>query len=229
MIVEIKDAETYNFIIDDQHAIFNQGTLESSDFIITSELKTLSKLLLGHLDPLEAYFSELFQIGGDLMKVIQFVEILELVFDLLGLLERQEQTVIDVSSMKNLINIYLDKSSDIKPAHVPLFLEIFTIFVNNNPETKEMIMGEELTIQMRITDLANYTISLLNDKMEWSTDPVTNPSLILEMSLQTSVDILLNGDPMSAFIEGKIVIEGDIAKALVLQSLIDVFLEFIDL
>ncbi|MFX1480026.1 MAG: SCP2 sterol-binding domain-containing protein [Promethearchaeota archaeon] len=229
MIVEIQGVETYNFILHDQRAIFNQGAIESSDFIITSDLKTLSKLFLGSLDPLEAYFSELIQIEGDLMKVIQFVEILELVFNLLGLLEQEEESIIDVSSMKNLITIYKNKSTDIKPSHVPLFLEILTTFVNNNPETKEIITDEDLVIQLKITDIGDYIISLLNNKMEWSTKKVANPNLILEMTLQNSVDLLLNGNPMSAFLEGRIIVEGDIAKALVFQSLIDVFLEFIDL
>jgi putative sterol carrier protein len=65
--------------------------------------------------------------------------------------------------------------------------------------------------------------------MEWAKGLVPNPDLTLEMSLQTSVETLIAGNAMSAYMEGKIIIEGNIAKALIFQNLIDIFLEFINI
>ena len=65
--------------------------------------------------------------------------------------------------------------------------------------------------------------------IEWYKGEETNSNLILEMDLETSADLLINGNPVSAYMKGKIFIEGDIAKALVLQDLIDIFLDFINL
>ena len=228
MLVEIKDAEPYYLIIKDKNAKFSKGILKTPDFVIISDLKTISKLLLGYLDPLEAYFSELFTIKGDLSKVVLFVEILELAFKLLDIREDHEDKIlIDASSMKRLIEVYL-KGSPVEPSQVPLFLEILTAFVNNNPEAKEIISEEDLIIQMRITDLDNYVIRIVDKKMEWSKETVPNHNLVLEMSLKTSAEVLLNGDPVSAYMAGKIIIQGDITKALILQSIIDVFLDFIN-
>lgn len=230
MMVKIKDAEPYHLIIEDKNAEFNEGTLKSPDFIIKSNLKTISKLFLVQVDPLEAYFSEDFKIEGELLKVIKFVEILELAFQLLEVNDNQDKKgVIDANSMKDLINVYLKGPSNVEPSQVPLFLDVLTVFVNNNPEAKETISEEDLSIQMKITDLDNYIIRIVDNRMEWYKGEETNPNLILEMDLETSADLLINGNPVSAYMEGKIKIEGDIAKALVLQDLIDIFLGFINL
>ncbi len=230
MMVKIKDAEPYHLIIEDKNAEFNEGTLKSPDFIIKSNLKTISKLFLVQVDPLEAYFSEVFKIEGELLKVIKFVEILELAFQLLEVNDNQDKKgVIDANSMKDLINVYLKGPSNVEPSQVPLFLDVLTVFVNNNPEAKETISEEDLSIQMKITDLDNYIIRIVDNRMEWYKGEETNPNLILEMDLETSADLLINGNPVSAYMEGKIKIEGDIAKALVLQDLIDIFLGFINL
>ena len=230
MMVKIKDAEPYHLIIEDKNAEFNEGTLKSPDFIIKSNLKTISKLFLVQVDPLEAYFSEVFKIEGELLKVIKFVEILELAFQLLEVNDNQDKKgVIDANSMKDLINVYLKGPSNVEPSQVPLFLDVLTVFVNNNPEAKETISEEDLSIQMKITDLDNYIIRIVENRMEWYKGEETNPNLILEMDLETSADLLINGNPVSAYMEGKIKIEGDIAKALVFQDLIDIFLDFINL
>ena len=230
MIVKIKDVEPYHLIIEDKIAEFNKGTLKSPDIIIKSNLKTFSNLFIGQVDPLEAYFSEIFKIEGELPKVIIFVEILELAFELLEVNDNQDKKrVIDANSMKDLINVYLKGPSNVEPSQVPLFLDVLTVFVNNNPEAKETISEEDLSIQMKITDLDNYIIRIVDNRMEWYKGEETNPNLILEMDLETSADLLINGNPVSAYMEGKIKIEGDIAKALVLQDLIDIFLGFINL
>ena len=230
MIVKIKDVEPYHLIIEDKIAEFNKGTLKSPDMIINSNLKTFSNLFIGQVDPLEAYFSEIFKIEGELPKVIIFVEILELAFELLEVNDNQDKKrVIDANSMKDLINVYLKGPFNVEPSQVPLFLEVLTVFVNNNPEAKETISEEDLSIQMKITNLDNYIIRIVDNRMEWYKGEETNPNLILEMDLETSADLLINGNPVSAYMEGKIIIEGDIAKALVLQDLIDIFLEFINL
>ena len=230
MIVKIKDVEPYHLIIEDKIAEFNKGSLKSPDIIIKSNLKTFSNLFIGQIDPLEAYFSESFKIEGELPKVIIFVEILELAFELLEVNDNQDKKrVIDANSMKDLINVYLKGPSKVEPSQVPLFLEVLTVFVNNNPEAKETISEEDLNIQMKITDLDNYIIRIVDNRMEWYKGEETNPNLILEMDLETSADLLINGNPVSAYMKGKIFIEGDIAKALVLQDLIDIFLDFINL
>jgi putative sterol carrier protein len=230
IILKIEDAETYNLIIEGQNAIFNAGSLKIPDFIISLNLKTIFNLFLGQLDPLEAYFSESFKIEGDLLKVITFVDILELAFKLLEVSDNQDtERVIDANSMKDLISVYLNGPSKVKPSQVPLFLKVLTIFVNNNPEAQETISGEDLSIQMKLTDLDNYVIRITDDKMSWYKGEATNPNFVLEMNLKTSADLLINGNPVSAFMSGKINIEGDIAKALILQDLIDIFLDFINL
>ncbi|MFX1572198.1 MAG: SCP2 sterol-binding domain-containing protein [Promethearchaeota archaeon] len=229
MQVKIKDTKPYYIVIENKNANFNEGTLKNPDFVIISDLNTISKLLLGHLDPLEAYFSEILSINGDLFKVVLFMEVLELAFKILEIGEDTEDTnLVNTSSMKRLIEVYLH-GSPVEASQVPLFLEILTIFVNSNPEARDIISGEDLTIQIKITDLENYLIRINENRMQWSKETVPNPNLILEMSLETSVEVLLNGDPVSAYMAGKIIIEGYIVKALVLQSLIDLFLEFINL
>ena len=151
-------------------------------------------------------------------------------FQLLEVNDNQDKKgVIDANSMKDLINVYLKGPSNVEPSQVPLFLDVLTVFVNNNPEAKETISEEDLSIQMKITDLDNYIIRIVDNRMEWYKGEETNPNLILEMDLETSADLLINGNPVSAYMEGKIKIEGDIAKALVLQDLIDIFLGFINL
>ncbi len=65
--------------------------------------------------------------------------------------------------------------------------------------------------------------------MSWYKGEATNPNLVLEMNLKTSAELLINGNPVSAYMKGEIFIEGDIAKALILQDLIDIFLDFINL
>ena len=230
MIVKIKDAEPYHLIIEDKKAEFNKGTLKSPEFIIKSNLKTFSNLFFGQVDPLEAYFSEIFKIEGELLKIIIFVELLELAFELIEVNDNQDKKrVIDANSMKDLMNVYLKGPSNVKPSQVPLFLEVLTVFVNNNPEAQETISEEDLSIQMKITDLDNYTIRIADNRMEWHKGEVTNPNLVLEMNLKTSAHLLINGNPVSAYMKGDILIEGDIAKALVLQDLIDIFLDFINL
>ena len=230
MIVKIKDAEPYHLIIEDKKAEFNKGTLKSPEFIIKSNLKTFSNLFLGQVDPLEAYFSEIFKIEGELLKIIIFVELLELAFELIEVNDNQDKKrVIDANSMKDLMNVYLKGPSNVNPSQVPLFLEVLTVFVNNNPEAQETISEEDLSIQMKITDLDNYVIRIADNRMEWNKGEVTNPNLVLEMNLKTSADLLINGNPVSAYMKGDILIEGDIAKALVLQDLIAIFLDFINL
>ncbi|MFW9940235.1 MAG: SCP2 sterol-binding domain-containing protein [Candidatus Thorarchaeota archaeon] len=230
IILKIEDAETYNLIIEDQNAIFTKGSLKTPDFIIRLNLKTIFNLFLGQLDPLEAYFSESFKIEGDLLKVIIFVDILELAFKLLEVTDNQDtKRVIDANSMKDLINVYLNGPSKVKPSQVPLFLEVLTVFVNNNPEAQNTISEEDLSIQLKLIDLDNYVISITDNKMSWYKGDATNPNFVLEMNLESSADLLINGNPVSAFMNGKIKIEGDIAKALILQDLIDIFLDFINL
>ncbi|MFX1344722.1 MAG: SCP2 sterol-binding domain-containing protein [Promethearchaeota archaeon] len=230
IILKIEDAETYNLIIEDQNAIFTKGSLKTPDFIIRLNLKTIFNLFLGQIDPLEAYFSESFKIEGDLLKVIIFVDILELAFKLLEVTDNQDtKRVIDANSMKDLINVYLKGPSKVKPSQVPLFLEVLTVFVNNNPEAQNTISEEDLSIQLKLIDLDNYVISISDNKMSWYKGEATNPNFVLEMNLESSADLLINGNPVSAFMNGKIKVEGDIAKALILQDLIDIFLDFINL
>jgi len=131
--------------------------------------------------------------------------------------------------MKSLIDVYSKGASLVEPSHVPLFLEVFTSFVNSNPEAKEIVSEEDLIIQIKISDLDSYVIRIRENTMEWAKETISNPNLSLEMSLQTSVEVLLTGNAISAFMAGKIIVEGDIAKALVFQDLIDIFLGFINL
>ncbi|MFX0080350.1 MAG: SCP2 sterol-binding domain-containing protein [Candidatus Hodarchaeota archaeon] len=230
MMVKIENGNPYNLTIEDKNAEFNEGALKSPDFIIKSNLKTISKLILGEVDPLEAYFSEIFKIEGDMIKVIKFVEILDLAFQLVeGNDNETKRGVIDANSLKDLLNVYLEGISNLKASHVPLFLEILTTFVNNNPEAKEVISEEDLNIQMKITDLDNYIIRITNNRMEWSKGEIANSDLILETDLETSAALLIEGNPVSAYMAGKIRIEGNIAKALIFQDLIEVFLDFINL
>jgi putative sterol carrier protein len=230
MQIKIEDLESYFLTILEDRIEFTKEPLESQDFVISSDLRTISKLLLGQLDPLEAYFSELLTIKGDLFKVIQFVEILELTFAKLEIINNSEKKLLfDTGSMKSLIDVYLKGASIVEPYHVPLFLEILTFFVNSNPEAKEIILDENLIIQLIISDYASYILHIKNCIMEWAKGLVPNPDLTLEMSLQTSVETLIAGNAMSAYMEGKIIIEGNIAKALIFQNLIDIFLEFINI
>lgn len=229
IILKIEDAEIYNLNIEDQKAIFNRGTLKTPDFIISLNSKTIFNLFLGKIDPLEAYFSESFKIQGDLLKVITFVNILELAFNLLEVSENQDtERLIDANSMKDLINVYLKGPTKVKPSQVPLFLEVLTVFVNNNPEAQNTISEEDLSIQLKLIDLDNYVVRITDNRMSWYKGEAPNANFVLEMNLETSADLLINGNPVSAFMNGKINIQGDIAKALILQDLIDIFLDFIN-
>lgn len=227
--IKIGDTDPYFLTIMESNANFTLEPLKSQDFVIASDLGTISKLLLGKLDPIEAYFSELLTIKGDLFKVILFVEVLELAFEKLEIIDNRERRVLfDTGSIKSLIEVYSKGPSIVEPFHVPLFLDILSSFVNNNPETKEVILDENLIIQLIISNLDSYRIHINKNKMEWFKGVTSNPDLTLEMSLQTSVETLITGNAVSAYMEGKIFIEGEIAQALIFQNLIDIFLEFID-
>ena len=232
MILNLKEVNLFFLTINDSYAEFGIGSIEFYDFSITFSVEVLFKLLIGELDPIEAFFSELFIIRGDFYYLLEFFQVIEEI-SLSQLKAGQKiNLVLDSSSLKKLFDIYARGISVLEPIHIPLFFEILTVFANYNPQAKKLISGEDITIQMNIVNVGKYFIRIVNDKLGWAIGEAPDPNLRFEMGFKTSAEIIFETNPIDAFMKGKLKVEAkenDIFKVLILKDLTDLLLEHLNL
>ena len=232
MILNLKEAGPFFFTIHECYAEYGIGRIDFYDFSITLSVEVLFKLLIGEFDPIEAFFSELLTIKGDFYSVLEFFQVIEEIK--ISQLKAGEKVnlVFDSSSLKQLFDIYARGISVLEPIHIPLFFEILTVFANSNPKAKNLTKGEDLTIQMNISNIGKYFIRILNGKLGWAIGEAPNPNLRFEMGFKTSVEIIFETNPIDAFMKGKLKVEAkenDIFKVLILKDLTDLLLECLNL
>lgn len=232
MILNLKEVGPFFLTIHDSYAEYGIGSIEFYDFSITSNVEVLFKLLIGELDPIEAFFSELFIIRGDFYYLLEFFQVIEEISISQLKASQKINLVLDSSSLKKLFDIYARGISVLEPIHIPLFFEILTVFTNNNPQAKKLISGEDITIQMNIVNVGKYFIRIVNDKLGWAIGEAPDPNLRFEMGFKTSAEIIFETNPIDAFMKGELKVEtkeNDIFKVLILKDLTDLLLEHLNL
>lgn len=230
IVVDIECSDPYNMTIKNGICQFDKGSIRNPNFSFNTDLNTITKLLLGLLDPTVGYFSRAFKAEGDLYYMIIFLELLDLAGERLGITKVEEKkTFISTGDMKKLLNVYKEGADTVQPPVIPLFFEVFSTYVNLNPDAQDYISGEDHVILMKIRDVNDYVIQIEEGKMKWYQGSAENYTLKLEMDIETSADVVISGDAVTAYMAGNISIEGNIANGLFFQELIQMFLEFLDL
>jgi len=230
-VIELTDInETLNMSIDNGKASYGTGSLANADFNFRGDTKTITKVLLGELDAVTAYFSEAVEADGDLEQMITFMGVLEVGLDLMKIVKKGEmKTIIPIDTMKELLQAYNTGPEAIKPEHVPQFLNVLAAFININPEAQEEIEDADLKIAMKFTDVGDFYISVENNKMTVS-DKSFNGDATLEliMPLSTMTDVMFDGDAVSAYMAGQITVNGDLSQAMLFQSIMEMLIEKIE-
>jgi putative sterol carrier protein len=232
MILNLKEVGPFFLTIHDSYAECGIGLIDFHDFSITFSVEVLFKLLMGDLDPIEAFFSELFIIRGDFYYLLEFFQVIEDISISQLKAGQKINLVLDSSSLKKLFDIYARGISVLEPIHIPLFFEILTVFTNNNPQAKKLISGEDITIQMNIVNVGKYFIRIVNEKLGWAIGEAPDPNLRFEMGFKTSAEIIFETNPIDAFMKGKLKVEAkenDIFKVLILKDLTDLLVEHLNL
>lgn len=232
IMFNLNELKPFFITIQDSYAEFGVGKIDPFDFSLTSSAEVLFKLLVGNLDPIEAFFSESFHIKGDLYYLLEFFQIIENV--ILKTLKNGQKLdlVLDSASLKKLFDLYARGLSVLEPIHIPLFYEILTVFANNNSKAKKLIIGEDLVIQMNIINVGKYFIRIVDDKFGWAIGEAFDPNIRFEMGFKTSAEIIFETDPIDAFMKGKVKVEAkesDMFKVLILRNLTELLIEFLNL
>ncbi|MBY9002877.1 MAG: hypothetical protein KGD73_02790 [Candidatus Lokiarchaeota archaeon] len=233
ILIHLREVGPFFLTIQEGFAEYGIGTITNYDFSLTSMLDVMFKLLVGELDPIEGFFSELFLIKGDLYYMIEFFQIMEfIIINYLKDKDRKVRLILDSNSLKKLFDIYARGISVLEPIHIPLFFEILTAFANNNAKAKKLISDEDLIIQMNIINVGKYFMRIVDKKFAWAVGEARNPNLRFEMGFKTSAEVIFETDPINAFMKGKIKVElkeNDMFKVLILKELTDLLLEFLNL
>jgi putative sterol carrier protein len=232
MIINLQEGDSFFLTIHDCYAEYGIGKIDFYDFSVTLSVEVLFKLFIGELDPIEAFFSEVFIIRGDFYYLLEFFQVIEAISISQLKAGQKMNLVLDSSSLKKLFDIYARGISVLEPIHIPLFFEILTVFTNSNPRAKKLILGEDLTIQMNIKSIGKYFIRIVNCKLGWAVGEASNPNLRFEMGFRTSAEIIFETNPIDAFMKGKLKVEAkenDIFKVLILMDLTDLLLEHLNL
>ncbi|MHA1291809.1 MAG: SCP2 sterol-binding domain-containing protein [Promethearchaeota archaeon] len=226
--IEIEGAEPCVIKVKDGKSEFSIGKESKADFTLYSDIETITKVLIGEEDPIVAFLSGKMEIDGDFDKMIPFLENIELAYDKLGIVDKSERkALVDAKTMKKLYEVYMAGATDVDPNDIPLFFDIFTTFVNVNEEAQDVIIDEELRIQMNVKEIGFFTLEAKDGKMTWTKGKTDNPILEFEVGLKTAADVLLGGDAASAYLSGEVTASGNIAQALILQELLELFLELL--
>jgi len=221
------DAANYVISIKDGKSEHAQKDMSEPSFSVYAPLTSVSKVLIGDIDVSMGFISGEIEVDGDFPSMVDFFEVIELALTELGLVEKDRELLLDSDTMRKFYNLYMDGAKDIDPADIPLVFDIFTTFGNLNPEAQEILDEEDALIQMNVPDVGSFVIKVADNKLSWSDQKIDNAELEFELSLETAADLLLSGDAATAFLEGRIEAEGNIAQALVMNDLIQVFLEML--
>ena len=233
-VIELTDInETLHMSIDNGKASYGTGSISNPDFDFSGDLVTITGVLLGEIDAITAYFSEIVEAEGDLEQMITFMNVMEIALDELNIIKKDElKSIIPIDTMQELLNAYKTGPEAIKPEHVPQFLNIMAAFINLNPEAQEEIEDLELRIAMKFTDVGNFFITIENNQMNISEDGFKGDgeaTLSLSMPLSTMTDIMFDGDAVSAYMAGNITVTGDLSQAMAFQSIMELLIEKIEI
>ena len=231
-VIELTDAgETLNLSIDNGKATYGMGSISNPDFNFSGDLVTITKVLLGELDAVTAYFTEVVEAEGDLEQMITFMGVMEVALDLLKIVKKGEmKSLIPIDTMKELLQAYKGGPEAIKPEHVPQFLKIMAAFINLNPEAQEEIEDSDLKIALKFKDVGDFYITIEKNKMSVSEQSFNgDASLELMMPLSTMTDVMFDGDAVSAYMAGNITVNGDLSQAMLFQSIMEMLIEKIEI
>ncbi len=222
------DGDKSSLIIKGGKAEFKPEDTMGAEVQLFADVKTMAAIATGSLDAQKAFLSGAMEIDGEFDKMIDFLELLEGAYEKLGITTKGERDIlVDAATMKKLFNIYEAGATDVDSADIPLFFNIFCTFINLNEEAQDVVEDEELRVQMMIKDVGPYLIYKDGDEVKWSAEKVEDAILEFEVSIKTAADILLGGDAASAYLSGEVVATGNIAQALILQELLELFLEIL--
>ena len=231
-VIELTDIkETLNLSIDNGKATYGTGSISNPDFNFSGDLVTITKVLLGEVDAVTAYFTEIVEADGDLEQMITFMGVMENALDMLEIVKKDElKSIIPIDTMKELLQAYKGGSEAIKPEHVPQFLNIMAAFINLNPEAQEEIEDADLKIALKFQDVGDFYITIENNKMSVSEQSFNgDASLELIMPLSTMTDVMFDGDAVSAYMAGNITVNGDLSQAMLFQSIMEMLIEKIEI
>lgn len=225
--------DTKNWVkLENGKASSGEGKIGGASLTLSCDVDVAAQIFLGEEEAATLYLKGELEADGDFTYIIHFLQILEVAHDKTGILKKEDRkTLIPLESLERLFQVYNEGVEAAKPEDIPLFFGVLEAFVNENEEAHDEIDGlEEKKIQMTIGDIEkSFTIVLKDGKMSWVDGPVDNPTLSFSVDMETAAEILLGGDAAAAYLSGKIVATGNLADALILQEIIELFLEILDL
>lgn len=219
----------YAFSIANGKAEHAQKSIEDADFSLYTSLGSISEVLIGQTDITLSFLAGNVGVEGDFGKMIDFFEVIELAYEKIEVLKNSERlTLMDSKTIRKLYNLYVNEMEDgIDPNDLPLLFDIFSAFSKVNKEAKEILEEEEFTVQMNIPNVGSFVIIAKDDQISWSDVKIDDADLEFELALETAAELLMSGDAASAFLAGKIDASGNIAHALVVNDLIETFLDML--
>lgn len=108
--------------------------------------------------------------------------------------------------------------------------ELLKQFSQENDEIKEFMTEMDILVQFEIFDIDKfYWLSVKEGKMDYGEGKVENPSFIMGTGMDIAVTMLFNEyDPVSAYMAGEIIIEGDLPAAMEFQDIINIAMEMFE-
>ena len=158
------------------------------------------------------------------------MSVLEVGLDLLKIIKKGElKTIIPIEQMKELLQAYYDGPDAIKPEHVPQFIKVLAAFININPEAQEEIEDADMRISINLEGAGEFNILVEDNKMTVLDQGFNgDTTLSLSMPLSTMVDVMFDGDAVSAYMAGQITVDGDLSQAMLFQSIMELLIEYIE-
>jgi len=219
-----------NFIIKDGKVSFNKGSMPSADVSLVVNLRTMAGIATGLIDAQKAFLAGDLRVEGDFEKLIDFIDLLDLAYDKLGIaLKDEREIIVDTATMRKFMHVYDSGTTDVDQKDIPLFFNFFCKFINLNQDARNVIEKEDLRVQMIVKEMGPFLFYKDKDDgdVKWSTEKVEDYILQFEVSIKTTTEVLLGGDAASAYLSGEVTATGNIAQALILQELLELFLELL--
>ena len=137
----------------------------------------------------------------------------------------------ELESVKEIMKVYELGIEHVEVFHIPLFFNLFTEFVNNNPNAQKYISGQNHIIFVEILDVGDFVVKIEANKMSWSNKAPKYYTLKIQMDLVEATQAILTGDGVTSYLAGNIELSGEnaIEKALFYQGLIQLFSESLDI
>lgn len=219
-----------HFIIKAGRVDFNEESLQNADVSLRVNLKAMAGIATGLIDAQKAFLAGDLGMNGDLEKLIDFIDLLDLAYEKLGIVLKEErEDIINTATMRRFIHVYDMGTNDVDQKDISLFLNIFCKFINLNQDAQNVIANKDLRVQIIVRDVENYLIYKDKDdgEVKWSAEKIEDFLLQFEVSVKTATEVLLGGDAASAYLSGAVTSTGDISQALLLQELLELFLELL--